>query len=164
MAESKYKAIVNSNHVFEFDDSQLELSDMATLEGNAYHIITEDHTSKVAEVVNFNKQKKLVTVEIDGEQYDVVIKDAFDILVKEMGLSANVVKKVSAINAPMPGLVIEVLVENGQTVAEGENLLILEAMKMENIIKAPADIAIKEIKVKKGDAVEKNQILIDLIS
>jgi biotin carboxyl carrier protein len=60
----------------------------------------------------------------------------------------------------MPGLVIDVKVTEGQTVQKGETLLILEAMKMENVLKAPADVTMKAIKVQKGENVEKNQVLI----
>ncbi|MNF13023.1 Glutaconyl-CoA decarboxylase subunit gamma [compost metagenome] len=64
------------------------------------------------------------------------------------------------IKAPMPGLVLNVIVESGQEVNKGDNLLILEAMKMENIIKSPSSGIVKKILVTKGDKVEKNEILI----
>ena len=53
-----------------------------------------------------------------------------------------------------------VLVKEGDEVKKGDNLLVLEAMKMENIIKSPADVTIKSIKIKASDKVEKNQVLI----
>ena len=61
----------------------------------------------------------------------------------------------------MPGKIVKINVEEGQTVKKGETLIILEAMKMENIITSPRDGIIKSISVKKGDAVEKNQLLIE---
>jgi biotin carboxyl carrier protein len=60
----------------------------------------------------------------------------------------------------MPGMVLNVLVNEGQTVKKGDALLVLEAMKMENILKSPAEGTIKKITAVKGTAVEKNQILI----
>jgi biotin carboxyl carrier protein len=60
----------------------------------------------------------------------------------------------------MPGLVLSILVKEGDEVKKGDNLLVLEAMKMENIIKSPADVTIKFIKIKPSDKVEKNQVLI----
>ncbi|MCL4147810.1 UNVERIFIED_CONTAM: hypothetical protein GTU68_000861 [Idotea baltica] len=62
----------------------------------------------------------------------------------------------------MPGLVLEIMVEVGQFVAVGDALLILEAMKMENVIKAQGEGVIKDIVVKQGAAVEKGQLLIVL--
>ena len=60
----------------------------------------------------------------------------------------------------MPGMVLNILVAEGQEVKKGEALIILEAMKMENILKSPTDGVIKKIAINKGVAVEKNQILI----
>ena len=60
----------------------------------------------------------------------------------------------------MPGLVLDIKVEVGQEVLEGEPLLVLEAMKMENVLKSPADVVVKSIDVKQQAAVEKNQVLI----
>jgi biotin carboxyl carrier protein len=62
----------------------------------------------------------------------------------------------------MPGMVLKVLVKEGDLVKKGEGLLVLEAMKMENLIKAPADIKISKINVKSGHTVEKNQVLLVL--
>jgi biotin carboxyl carrier protein len=59
----------------------------------------------------------------------------------------------------MPGLVLKVFAAEGMEVKKGDNLFVLEAMKMENIIKAPADVVVKTIKIKPGDKVEKGQIL-----
>jgi biotin carboxyl carrier protein len=60
----------------------------------------------------------------------------------------------------MPGLVLDVRVKEGDEVKKGDPLLVLEAMKMENILKSPAHAKIKKINVNKGQAVEKNQVLV----
>jgi biotin carboxyl carrier protein len=60
----------------------------------------------------------------------------------------------------MPGLVHQILISEGQIVKKGDALLILEAMKMENVIKSPADGTATKIRVSKGQNVEKNQVLI----
>jgi biotin carboxyl carrier protein len=62
----------------------------------------------------------------------------------------------------MPGLILEVIATVGQTIQKGDSLLILEAMKMENVIKAAGSGTVKSINVQKGATVEKNQILIEL--
>ncbi|MDO8723518.1 MAG: biotin/lipoyl-containing protein [Syntrophales bacterium] len=62
--------------------------------------------------------------------------------------------------APMPGKIIDVLVNVGDKVSEDDELLILEAMKMENPVYATADGVVKEIKVKKDDTVDSDQLLI----
>ena len=63
----------------------------------------------------------------------------------------------------MPGLVIDVCISEGDKIKKGDKIIVLEAMKMENIIKSPTDGIIKKINVNKGMAVEKNQILINFI-
>ncbi len=64
--------------------------------------------------------------------------------------------------APMPGKIIDVLVKVGDKVSEDDELLILEAMKMENPVYAPADGVVKEVKVKKDDTVNSDQLLLIL--
>jgi biotin carboxyl carrier protein len=60
----------------------------------------------------------------------------------------------------MPGMVLKILITEGDQVKKGDALLVLEAMKMENIIKSPADGLVKKINAVQGTAVEKNQVLI----
>lgn len=64
------------------------------------------------------------------------------------------------VNAPMPGSIVEVSAINGQQVKEGDLLLILEAMKMENEITSPVSGTVAEIKVKKGDTVNSGDVLV----
>ncbi|HEX5005216.1 MAG TPA: biotin/lipoyl-containing protein [Gemmatimonadales bacterium] len=66
------------------------------------------------------------------------------------------------VKAPMPGLVLRVLVEPGLVVAAGAGVAVLEAMKMENQIKAPAAGVVGEVRVTAGQAVEKGQVLVVL--
>ena len=69
-------------------------------------------------------------------------------------------QKVNDVKAPMPGLILEIKVQPGQEVKKGDPIMILEAMKMENILKSPGDGIVREIKVVEKQNVEKNQILI----
>jgi biotin carboxyl carrier protein len=112
-------------------------------------------------VVETDPTGKRVTVKVNGRKYDVGLMDRFDVLLEKMGMSANSVAKVNHVRAPMPGLIIDLKIKEGDRVAAGDPLLILEAMKMENIIKAPGDATVKSIKVRMGEGVEKNQVLIE---
>ena len=64
--------------------------------------------------------------------------------------------------APIPGTIVEIYIKKGQMVKEGEDLLILEAMKMRNKVKSPLDGEIKSIKTKIGELVRKNSFLIEI--
>jgi biotin carboxyl carrier protein len=85
--------------------------------------------------------------------------DQFDELLHQLGMDNLTTATISEIKAPMPGLVLRILASEGQEVQKGGNLLVLEAMKMENIIKAPANVMIKSVKINPGDKVEKNQVM-----
>ena len=64
-------------------------------------------------------------------------------------------KKESEIKAPMPGRVLDVVVQEGDRISKGDNVVVLEAMKMENVIKSPTDGIVKNVCVIKEEAVEK---------
>jgi len=64
------------------------------------------------------------------------------------------------VKAPMPGKILDVLVKVGDSVKEDDEIVMLEAMKMENPIYAPADGTVQEVKVKANDSVETEQVLV----
>ena len=68
----------------------------------------------------------------------------------------------SAVKAPIPGLVIKVLVTQGDQVQVGQPLIILEAMKMENELRAPRDGVVATVKVKPGNSVNQGETLVTL--
>ncbi len=156
---SDYKITVNDQYQFELQAERAKQLDLVTLDGAHFHIL-KDQKSYQARLVDADWNTKTLQIKVNGTIYSVSVSDQFDQLVKELGLSATVSQRVDEIKAPMPGLVLSVEVQVGQTIAEGETLLILEAMKMENVIKAPNDVVIAEINVEAGQAVEKNQVLI----
>ena len=88
------------------------------------------------------------------------MKEQYDELLAELGVNGSDGSKISQVKAAMPGKVLEVNVKVGDKIEQGDNLLVLEAMKMENIIKSPQDGVIKSCEVKVGATVDKNQILI----
>jgi biotin carboxyl carrier protein len=124
-----------------------------------YHIIESDKSYN-AEIIKADFDTKTFKIRVNGEIIDISVKDKFDELLEKMGMKQTSGNKLKEIKAPMPGLILDIKVAEGDLVKAGEPLLILEAMKMENIIKAPSEGTVKAIKVKKGASVEKNQILI----
>lgn len=133
--------------------------DIANLSGNSWHLIKDDKSYNV-QVVKAEMESKTFTIWVNGKEYEVKAKDDFDLLLDKMGLADLATTKVNDVKAPMPGLVLKIMVKPGQEVAKDNPILILEAMKMENVLKSPTDGVVKEIAVEKGDAVEKNTVLI----
>ena len=133
--------------------------DMLELEKERFHII-RNNKSYNAEVISFDADEKTFKIKVNGNQYQVAMKDKFDLLLQSMGMDSLNSKKVNELKAPMPGLVLDIRVNVGDQIKKGEPLIVLEAMKMENVLKAVADVTIKKIGVEKGQAVEKNQLLL----
>ena len=160
---------ININNKYDFNittvNKQLHVNDEAIvldsteLGTNKTHVLYQDKSYNI-EVVELNKEEKTAIVKVNGNIYTLTIKDQFDQLLKQLGMDNLAVNKIQQIKAPMPGLVLGVLVTEGTEVKKGDNLLVLEAMKMENMIKSPTDGMIKKVEVKQGDKVEKNEILI----
>lgn len=134
--------------------------DVIKVKENTYHII-KDNQSYNLEVLNINTAEKSFFIKVDGIKYKMSTKDKYDELLHSLGMDNLASAKVSDLKAPMPGLVLDVSVKGGQQVSKGDALLILEAMKMENVIKSPTDGVIKSISVNKGETVVKNQLILN---
>lgn len=135
---------------------QIDIRQLSALHSHVLH----ENKSYNVELVSENKADKTSVLKVNGNLYSISIEDQYDALLKQLGIDNSLATKVKDIKAPMPGLVLSILTEEGREVGKGDNILILEAMKMENIIKSPTDGKIRNILVSKGDKVEKNQILI----
>lgn len=151
--------IVSDNHQLLVDGSRFEW-DLIQISDGCFHILI-NHKSYRAEVVKADSATKTFTLKVNGNVYSVTLKDKLDLLLEKMGMNSSGSGKANHVKAPMPGLIIDLRVKEGDTVMPGDALLILEAMKMENMIKASAQSVVKSVKVKKGDSVEKNQVLIE---
>ena len=151
--------IVNHDHQLIIDGTPLDW-DIVEVSNGYFHILI-NRKSYRAEVVRADPATKSFALKINGKVYSVTLKDKFDLLLEKMGMNNGSSGKANHIKAPMPGLIIDLRVKEGDTVMPGDALLILEAMKMENMIKASAQSVVKSVKVKKGDSVEKNQVLIE---
>lgn len=162
-----YSASVNKKN-FEIISSDDELIingdsikwDIAQVSAGHFHILINNKSYR-AEIVKTDLTTKSFLLKINGRIHSVELKDKFDLLLEQMGMKNVAGRKINNIKAPMPGLIIDLKVKDGDKVMPGDALLILEAMKMENLIKASAESIVKSVKVKKGDSVEKNQVLIE---
>ncbi len=131
-------------------------------DGNGAYQILHNNRSFHAELLEANYETRQFSFRINGVKYSLHIADHYERLVQKLGLSIGGSQKQNVVKAPMPGLVLSVMVEPGQVVSKGDPLLILEAMKMENVIKAIGDGTVKSVAVEKGAAVEKGHLLLEM--
>lgn len=103
-----------------------------------------------------------VQVLLRGQLLDVHVEDERQRRLRESSGGQVIQSGDIHLKAPMPGLVVAIPVEEGQEVSGGDNLIILESMKMQNELKAPRDGVISRLRVKAGDNVENNQVLLIL--
>lgn len=152
---------VNVNNTFVFDVITTTVSELDIVKtSTAYDHLLHNNTSYKVEIIENDFRNKTYKVKINNNTYNININNDLDELIKDLGFEIGSAKLVKEITAPMPGLILEMIVNIGDEINENDPLLILEAMKMENIISSPRDGIIKSISVEKGDAVDKNQILI----
>lgn len=93
-----------------------------------------------------------------GHRFEYSVEDERTFLLRSL-IGQTHAKTGGEVNAPIPGLVTKILLNEGDAVAQGQGVMILEAMKMENEIKSSVDGTIKKLNVKPGHNVEKGQAL-----
>ena len=155
--EPENEVILDKGDVF-FQGKKIEL-DIWTKGKQGFHVLKNGKSYQV-EVRNGENQN--LEIGINGKFFPIRIKDSLQILLDNLGMSETKVSTIQQIKAPMPGMILKVMVDNGASVKAGEPLLILEAMKMENIIKASSAGFIQDILIKPGQKVEKGQSLVTL--
>ncbi|HLO71345.1 MAG TPA: acetyl-CoA carboxylase biotin carboxyl carrier protein subunit [Flavipsychrobacter sp.] len=156
-----------SNFAIEQVDGQWMINDTPAaldiqVQPNGLISVLLDNKSYTATVEKVDTKAKELVLKIDGQPYTVAIKEPIDQLLSSMGLDLKAMQKIEPVKAPMPGMILKVLVEPGQQINKGDGLLILEAMKMENVLKATGPATVKAIKINERTAVEKGTILIEL--
>jgi pyruvate carboxylase subunit B len=113
-------------------------------------------------VVTVERNGPTTRVWVDGAPVEVDLRTDADLLLERFGLDTGDAAADREIHAPMPGLVLRVLVAPGDAVEAGQGVVVLEAMKMENELTAPAAGTVAAVHVAAGDAVAKNDLLVEL--
>lgn len=126
---------------------------------DTFHLLLNNKSFE-AILLGLDDNKKTASLKVNGQLFNLEMSDDFDLLLVKLGIDKKAGNKVSKLVAPMPGLVLSVSVKIGDAVRLGDNLLVLEAMKMENVLPSPTEGVIAEIAVAAGDKVDKNQVLI----
>lgn len=145
------------------EDQQLYLNnqplqlDAVRLDAHRLHVLLNNRSFTVEILA---REEKTMDVLVNGQRYTLEISTELDLMLKKLGLNQLNEQKINELKAPMPGLVLRLVVESGQEVKKGDPLLVLESMKMENVLKSPGAGIVDKVLVNTGNAVEKGQVLL----
>lgn len=147
-------------------ENQINLQDLlSSTEAKQVNKITDSIFKvgeEIIEVLNVNFDTKALKIRHNHITHELIFKNELDYILDQMGIKRTFEAINTDIKAPMPGKVLSVVVNVGDEVKKGDAILILEAMKMENVLKAEGDCIIKNVLVNTQESVEKNQVLIEL--
>ncbi|MBN2482059.1 MAG: acetyl-CoA carboxylase biotin carboxyl carrier protein subunit [Bacteroidales bacterium] len=166
--ENEYIAVSPDEHKFVINNP---FSEQTRINGHKKEIrIYEDedgfnyleYKSKRYLVEIIEKIQNKYTVLLNGVSYSFTIESPISFTRRKYLEKQKQTSKFEIISAPMPGKIIELLVEENSRIREGDSVLILEAMKMQNEIIAQTSGKVKKILVKAGDNVAKEEALMEI--
>lgn len=153
------KEIRFENRIIVVDSENHQLGEWTRTSEGCFSVIIDGQSLKV-EAIEGPDESGAMTVKVGGVLREVTVLDERSLLLDKMGMNTSDSGADLHLCAPMPGKVLSVLVKAGQDVMVGDSLLILEAMKMENVIKSAVDGTIEDVNAKAGLAVEKGELLV----
>lgn len=146
-----------------FDDKEITATNGAVVKWENERYFTLEFKGKVfnGEVVSLSTESHQLEIKINHRVFQIKKKGPLDDLISQLGLDIPKVKKLKELAAPMPGRIVSLAVEVGQNVEVGDEILSLEAMKMENVLKAEGTGKVKTIFTAPNQVVDKGTILIE---
>ena len=139
-------------------NNQAQHYDVSALGGGRYALIKNGKSF----LIHLTLQDDVYHIHINGEYFALNVEDERMRKLRELVQNASGAAQELVIKAPIPGVVIKINTRENKKISKGEPLLILEAMKMENVIKASCDCQVEQILVEENQAVQQNQELIKL--
>ena len=157
MKNQSYTAVINGEIVKSVDPE--DRIDVIKRQDGSFHLLI-NNKSHLVELVDADYSSRIFTFQSGIDQYQIKLKTDIEVLVEQMGFGTNGKARETEIKAPMPGLVLEVRIKPGDHVKTGDPLVILEAMKMENVISAGHDAIVDQVHIEKGQSVEKSEVML----
>ena len=153
--------ILNSNTPLDLNKSSLEKYEILEVKySNKEIILFKDQKKFNCKILKHNNEDQSYIIKVNGNISTIRIMKPAEQTAEKLGINKNTTLNVNTLKAPMPGLILEILVTKSATVKKGDPIIILEAMKMENILTSPINGVIQDIEVKSQQTVEKNNVLI----
>lgn len=158
VGEKQYELEVelqNGRHVVKLDGKKCEVN-LRRIPGSPVYSMLIAGKSYEADV---RRDGEWLNVSVQGESYRITVKEELWATAAAT-MAKSTQRGVHQLKAPMPGLVVEIRTRVGEKVREGQALMVIEAMKMQNELYAQADGTVKEIRVKEQDAVDPTRVLL----
>ena len=145
------------------DGQEVQSSDGAFVKwyDHTYFMLLHKGKKFHGEIVKDDSENNQLTIKINHRVFQVKKRGELDELITSLGLDVPKIKKLKELKAPMPGRVLKIFVKEGDAIQIGDNVLSLEAMKMENILKAEGIGTVSKICIAEGDVVDKGAVLIE---
>ncbi len=137
-------------------DGEVRDVDFLNLGGSLFSLITENKSFEAV----IDDDDGRIDVMMRGRLFEAQVLDERAMLL--MQRRGGLISGSGEVSAPMPGLIVAVTAELGQTVAQGETVIILESMKMQNELKSPIAGSVRAIHAEAGQAVDKNDLLVEI--
>jgi biotin carboxyl carrier protein len=152
-----------ANRTWYFDGNEVVGTDGAALRWDDHRFFTLTYKGKkfFGELLDNQSESNALTIKINHRVFSVRKKGELDDLIAALGLDKPKVRKLKELAAPMPGRIVQVAVAVGQELQPGDEILSLEAMKMENVLKAEGIGTVKAILIEPNQVVDKGAILIE---
>lgn len=152
-----------ANRSWSFDGKEVIGAEGSVLKWDDHQFFTLTYKGQkfFGELLEDRSEDNILKIKINQRVFDVKKKGELDDLISAMGLDIPKVRKLKELIAPMPGRIVQVAVEVGQELNIGDEILSLEAMKMENVLKAEGIGKVKAILVEGNQIVDKGTVLIE---
>jgi biotin carboxyl carrier protein len=151
-----FEVVTNENSIF-VNNSKIKFE--VEKKSQDHFLLFINNVPVSVEIID--QKGKHFILKVNQKLVNIHVKSDMDRLLEKLGMDLRTETILNELDAPMPGTIIKINVTEGQEVKAGDPILILEAMKMENIIKSPADAIIKTILVKAGQNVQKGDRMVD---
>jgi biotin carboxyl carrier protein len=157
-SENKYEIFNPFSEELKINGKKIDIKIFEDEEGFTY--LEYKGKKYLAEIIEKNQNK--YTILLNGVSYSFTIESPISYSRRKYLEKYKQASKTESIVAPMPGKIIELLVDENTDVKEGDAILILEAMKMQNEISSHVSGKVKKVNVKAGDTVAKDEVLMEI--
>jgi biotin carboxyl carrier protein len=150
-----------NNWLFDGEGVNASQDAHVTWEDHRFFTLTYQSTSFHGEILSNDIEKNSLLIKVNHRIIEVHKSGPLDALIASLGLDKPKVKQLKSLEAPMPGRIVRIAIEVGQELSPGDEILSLEAMKMENVLKSEGTGVVKYSAIEADQVVEKGMVLVE---